>query len=149
VEPADTCRLSVPGTSQGIQAALDALAALTAAHGISKAVSWPIEVSLDEVMANVVDHAFEGRPEAGTVDLELRLDLAVEPPVCEMMVVDDGPEFDPLSAAEPDRSLGIEERPIGGLGLALVRRLMDEVHYERRDGRNRLRLRRRLVAIET
>ena len=38
-----------------------------------------------------------------------RLDLGVEPPVCEMMVVDDGPEFDPLAAAEPDRSLGIED----------------------------------------
>lgn len=148
MERVDTRCLSVPGTSLGVQAALDALAALTTSHGISKAVSWPVEVSLDEVMANVVEHAFEGRESAGTVDLELRLDLGVEPPVCEMMVVDDGPEFDPLSAADPDRSLGIEERPIGGLGLALVRRLMDEVQYERRDGRNRLRLRRRLVAIE-
>jgi serine/threonine-protein kinase RsbW len=148
VERLDTRCLSVPGTSQGVQAALDALSALTAAHGISKAVSWPVEVSLDEVMANVVEHAFEGRDEAGTVDLELRLELGVEPPVCEMMVMDDGPEFDPLSAAGPDPSLGIEERPIGGLGLALVRRLMDEVEYERRDGRNRLRLRRRLVAME-
>ena len=148
MEGVDTRCLSVPGTSQGVREALDALAALTTAHGLSKAVSWPMEVSLDEVMANVVEHAFQGRPDAGTVDLELRLDLGVEPPVCEMMVVDDGPEFDPLSAADPDRSLGIEERPIGGLGLALVRRLMDEVQYERRDGRNRLRLRRRLVAIE-
>lgn len=82
------------------------------------------------------------------MDLELRLDLGVEPPVCEMMVVDDGPEFDPLSVPEPDRALGVEERPIGGLGMALVRRLMDEVKYERRDGKNRLRLRRRLVAME-
>ncbi len=148
LERVETRFLSVPGTSQGVQAALEALADLTNAHGISKAVSWPVEVSLDEVMANVVEHAFEGRPHAGKVDLELRLHLGVEPPVCEMMVMDDGPEFDPLSAAEPDRSLGIDERPIGGLGLALVRRLMDEVQYERRDGRNRLRLRRRLVAIE-
>ena len=46
------------------------------------------------------------------------------------------------------RNSSIEERPIGGLGLALVRRLMDEVQYERRDGKNRLRLVRRLVAIE-
>ena len=148
MERVETRCLTVPGTSHGVQAALDALAALTTAHGISKAVSWPVEVSLDEVLANVVEHAFEGREEAGTVDLELRLDLGVEPPLCEMMVVDDGPEFDPLSAAQPDPSLGIEERPIGGLGLALVRRLMDEVQYERRDGKNRLRLRRRLVAIE-
>jgi anti-sigma regulatory factor (Ser/Thr protein kinase) len=148
VERVETRCLSVPGTSQGVRQALDALADLTAAHGISKAVSWPVEVSLDEVMANVVGHGLEGRGDSATVDVELRLDLGVEPPVCEMMVVDDGPEFDPLSVADPDPALGIEERPIGGLGLALVRRLMDEVHYERRDGKNRVRLRRRLVAIE-
>lgn len=147
MERVDTRCLSVPGTSQGVQQALDALAALTADHGISKAVSWPVEVSLDEVMANLVGHALEGRGEAATVDVELRLDVGVEPPVCEMMVVDDGPEFDPLSVPEPDRALGIEERPIGGLGMALVRRLMDVVEYERRNGKNRLRLRRRLVAM--
>ncbi len=65
-----------------------------------------------------------------------------------MLVVDDGPEFDPLSAAQPDTTLGVENRPVGGLGIALVRRLMDEVAYERRDGRNRLRFERRLVAVE-
>jgi anti-sigma regulatory factor (Ser/Thr protein kinase) len=140
--------LTVPGTSEGVRAALDALANLIATHGISKAISWPMEVSLDEILANVVEHAFEGRSETGTVDVELRLDVGVEPPVCEMMVVDDGPEFDPLSIAEPDPTVGIERRPIGGVGLVLVRRLMDEVQYERRDGRNRLRLRRRLVAME-
>ena len=63
-----------------------------------------------------------------------------EPPRCEVVVSDDGPAFDPLAAAAPDTSLGVEERPIGGLGIALVRRLMDEVEYERRDGRNHLRL---------
>jgi serine/threonine-protein kinase RsbW/sigma-B regulation protein RsbU (phosphoserine phosphatase) len=148
VERVETRCLRVPGTSRGVREALDALAALTVAHGLSKAVSWPVEVSLDEVLANVVEHALQGRGESATVDLELRLDLGVEPPVCEMMVVDDGPEFDPLSVPEPDRGLGVEERPIGGLGMALVRRLMDEVQYERRDGKNRLRLRRRLVAME-
>jgi serine/threonine-protein kinase RsbW len=148
VDRVDTRCLSVRGTSEGVRAALDALADLTATHGISKAVSWPVEVSLDEIMANVVEHAFGGRGEAATVDVELRLDLGIEPPVCEMMVVDDGPEFDPLSIEEPDSTLGMEQRRIGGVGLTLVRRLMDEVQYERRDGRNRLRLRRRLVPME-
>jgi serine/threonine-protein kinase RsbW len=100
------------------------------------------------VLANVVRHGLESRGQAATVELELRLDVGVEPPVCEVVVADDGPEFDPLSATEPDTSLGVEERPIGGLGIALVRRLMDEIEYERREGRNRLRLRRRLVPME-
>jgi anti-sigma regulatory factor (Ser/Thr protein kinase) len=107
-----------------------------------------VEVSLDEVLANVVRHGLEGRGEAATVEVELRLDVGVEPPVCEMMLTDDGPAFDPLSVPEPDRSLGVEERPVGGLGISLVRRLMDVVEYERRDGKNRLRLRRTLVPME-
>jgi serine/threonine-protein kinase RsbW len=143
----DSRRLSVPGTDEGIQTALDALAGLLGGQGLSKAVTWPVEVSLDEVLANVVRHGLEGR-EAATVEIELSLDAGVEPPACEVVVADDGPGFNPLSVPEPDTSLGIEERPIGGLGIALVRRLMDEVEYERRDGKNRLRLRRRLVAIE-
>ena len=61
---------------------------------------------------------------------------------------DDGPAFDPLAAQAPDTTLGLDERPVGGLGLMLVRRLMDDVAYERRDGRNHLRLRRRLVPVE-
>jgi anti-sigma regulatory factor (Ser/Thr protein kinase) len=148
VEGVDTRRLSVQGTDQGIRAALDAFASMAAAHGVSKAVTWPVEVSLDEVLANVVRHGLEGRGEAATVEVELRLDVGVEPPVCEMMLTDDGPAFDPLSVPEPDRSLGVEERPVGGLGMALVRRLMDVVEYERRDGKNRLRLRRTLVPME-
>jgi serine/threonine-protein kinase RsbW len=144
----DTRRLSVPATDEGIRAALDALEALVLAHGLSKAVTWPIEVTLDEVLANVVRHGLAGRGDAAQVEVELSLDAEVEPPLCEMLVVDDGPEFDPLAQSDADTSLPLEDRPIGGLGITLVRRLMDGAEYERREGRNRLRLRRRLVAIE-
>jgi len=144
----DTRRLSVPATDDGVRIVLDAVAALMATHGLSKAVTWPVEVSLDEVLANVVHHGLEGRGAGSAVEVELGLDPAAEPPLCEVVVVDDGPEFDPLSALAPDTSLGVEDRPIGGLGIALVRKLMDEVEYERRDGRNRLRLARRLVPME-
>lgn len=143
----ETRRLSVPAGDEGVREALDALAALFAAASLSKAVTWPVEVSLDEVLANVVHHGARGRAEA-RVEVELALDASAEPPACEVVVTDDGPAFDPLSAAAPDTALGVEERPIGGLGIALVRRLMDEVAYERVGGTNRLRLRRRLVAIE-
>jgi serine/threonine-protein kinase RsbW len=144
----DTRRLSVPATDEGIRVALDALEALTAAHGLSKAVTWPVEVCLDEVLANVVRHGLAGRQDSARVEVEMSLDKDVEPPVCEVLVSDDGPEFDPLGQAEADTSLPIEDRPIGGLGITLVRRLMDAAEYERREGRNRLRLRRKLVVIE-
>jgi serine/threonine-protein kinase RsbW len=147
VDAGATRRLSVPATDEGIKVALDALEGLWADQGVSRAVTWPVEVSLDEVLANVVRHALRGRGDLARVELELRLDPG-DPPRCELRLEDDGPEFDPLAAAAPDTSLGVDERPIGGLGIELVKRLMDEVHYERRDGRNRLRLVRRLVAME-
>ncbi len=143
----DTRRLSVPGTDDGVRQALDALAALWARHGLSRAVTWPMEVSLDEVLANVVRHALAGRGEAARVEVVLSLDAGSAPPLCELVVSDDGPAFDPLAMEAPDTTLGVEERAVGGLGLMLVRRLMDDVAYERRDGRNHLRLRRRLVPV--
>jgi anti-sigma regulatory factor (Ser/Thr protein kinase) len=51
-------------------------------------------------------------------------------------LIDDGPPFDPFSEAAPDVTLSVEDRVIGGLGIHLVRKLMDEVSYERRDGQN-------------
>jgi len=143
----DTRRVSVPGTNVGVQAALAALAALWADHRLSRAVTWPVEIALDEVLAEFLIQALEGRGVAA-VELELTLDEEADPPACEVVLSDDGPEADPLAVTEADSSLGVEARPTGALGLALVRRLMDEVSYERRDGRNRLRLLRRLVPME-
>ena len=143
----ETRRLSVPATDAGIKAALDALESLWAAQSVSRAVTWPVEVSLDEVLANVIRHGLAGRGESARVELELQLEPG-DPPRCEVRIEDDGPEFDPLTAAAPDLSLGVDERQVGGLGIELVRRLMDEVHYERKGGRNRLRLVRRLVPME-
>ena len=146
VAAAQTRRLSVPATDAGIRAALETLEGLWAAQGVSRAVSWPVDVSLDEVLANVVRHGLAGR---GDAEVALEIDFEPgDPPRCELRVEDDGPAFDPLLAAPPDTSLGVDERPIGGLGIELVRRLMDEVQYERTDGRNRLRLARRLVPLE-
>jgi serine/threonine-protein kinase RsbW len=148
-EPAvETRQLTLPGTDEGVRRALDAVAALWSEHGLSRAVTWPVDVSLDEVLANVVHHGLTGRGEEAFLELVLSLDTAVVPPSCELVVSDDGPEFDPLAADRPDTTLAVDDRPIGGLGISLVRRLMDDVSYERRDGRNHLRLRRRLVPME-
>jgi anti-sigma regulatory factor (Ser/Thr protein kinase) len=61
-----------------------------------------------------------------------------------MTVVDDGHEFDPLAKEAPDLTLSVEDRPIGGLGIHLLRNLTDGMSYERRDGLNRLTLTKRL-----
>jgi anti-sigma regulatory factor (Ser/Thr protein kinase) len=58
----------------------------------------------------------------------------------EIVVIDDGHEFNPLEFPEPDTNLPVEERPIGGLGIHLLRKMADRLEYRRIDGFNRLAL---------
>jgi anti-sigma regulatory factor (Ser/Thr protein kinase) len=61
------------------------------------------------------------------------------------VITDEGTPFDPTTRKEVDTTLPVEERPIGGLGILLVRKLMDSINYERIDGKNVLTLRKNLI----
>ena len=67
--------------------------------------------------------------------------LALEGDELTIRVEDDGRAFDPLQAPPPDLDLPLEERPVGGLGIHIVRSVMDAVEYQRRGGRNVLTMR--------
>jgi anti-sigma regulatory factor (Ser/Thr protein kinase) len=138
----DTFRsLVVPGTKEGLRAAEQEFDEFSAAHGLTRNDTWPFHVALDEILSNVIKYGFSGQKSPGRVEIELRL----EAETFEMVILDDAPPFNPLEAARPDTSLGVDERPLGGLGIEIIRRLMDVTEYRREDdGRNRLALRRRL-----
>lgn len=95
-----------------------------------------LHVAIDEVAANVVDHSC-GESEVCTIELELRRDGDA----IEAQFVDDGVSFDPLATVAPPVPSSLAECDLGGLGIHLIRRLMDEVKYEHREGRNWLVLR--------
>jgi anti-sigma regulatory factor (Ser/Thr protein kinase) len=76
------------------------------------------------------------------------VDVHLHDQVLEVAIVDDAAAFNPLEARPPDTASGLDERPIGGLGIHVVRKLMDEMAYERREGRNRLTLRKRIADQE-
>ena len=98
----------------------------------------PMELNLvaEECFINVVEHSFK---DAGPHRIELSLEL--QDGSVTMILEDEGIAFDPLSAPEFDPATPIEQRRVGGLGIHLVRNLMDELHYQRVDGKNRLTLR--------
>lgn len=127
---------SVPASVQGIRQAEAELAAFAAGSGLPLDDLWRFHVALDELISNVARHGAPG----SDVGLEFRL----EGRVLEVTVTDDAPAFNPLEAPPPDTSAGLEARPVGGLGIALVRGLMGEVRYDRKAGRNRVTLRRSL-----
>jgi serine/threonine-protein kinase RsbW len=115
---------SVAGTT--VNQVAGALDAFCAAEQLPDNIAWRLRVVLDEIVANVVAHANRGsEPSVLDIWFDRRNDLV------EIRVADDGPAFDPLTHPLPNVSLPLEQRQVGGLGIALVRSLMDEVHYER------------------
>ena len=90
-----------------------------------------VNLGLDEVITNIIRYAHDdGRQHPIVVR------LAHEPGVLTAEVEDDGRAFNPLEAPIPDLNASIDERPIGGLGIHLVRSMMNSVEYRREDGRN-------------
>lgn len=104
----------------------------SAAHGLSEDDAANINLVLDEIVTNVMRHGYEDRGEH-----EIHVTLGFDRGVAEIEVRDDGKAFDPFTQAPPPKlDVPIEERPIGGLGVYIVRELVDTTAYRREDGRN-------------
>lgn len=109
------------------------------AHDLPFADSMRFELSLEEVFINVVTHGVEGvAPPPGHDAHPVTVSLALAGDRLEMVVEDHGMAFDPLGRDEVDTDAPMEERGIGGLGIHLVKTLMQDVRYERTGDRNRL-----------
>jgi len=137
--PSQAQRLTVPGTQAGIREVLERVESLLDANPAYEPLRPELGVALDEVLSNIVEHAYGGGSERPIV-----VDAVLRPTGLEFEVIDEGPAFDPLARATPDTSQALAERPIGGLGIHIVRELMDDVDYRREGGRNHLRFRKRL-----
>ena len=101
--------------------------------GMPQEIRMPVNLALEEAVSNVMLYAYPGA--SGEVLVECaKSDRLV------FTITDSGLPFDPTQQEEPDINQGVEERPIGGLGIFLVNRIMDEVHYERKENKNILTL---------
>ena len=99
-----------------------------------------IDVAIDELFSNIARYAYT--PGTGTATVQVEIEK--EPPTAVITFIDQGIAYDPLTNPDPDTTLPAEERQAGGLGIFLVKKTMDDVNYEYRDGQNILRIRKRL-----
>ena len=136
-------RMSVGADPDGTKKVNTAFAEFAQTHALPDGVRRSLNVALDELLANELSHGTAGLG-SGSLVVELVLDQER----ITVTITDDGPQFDPLSQAAPDTTLSVEDRPIGGLGIHLVRELMDEVRYERRDDHNVVILVKRLQDVQ-
>ena len=93
-----------------------------------------INIAIDEIITNIASYAYAGEKENGMMTIGFAFDAGTE--TAEITFADEGMAFDPLSAAEPDVNLPAEERQIGGLGIFMVKKSMDDVSYRYEDGHN-------------
>lgn len=103
------------------------------------ALVGPINLVLEEALSNVIFYAYDTQGNE-----EIHIDFLFEGNQLKITISDGGKAFDPTLEIDPDITLGVEERPIGGLGIYLIRKLMDEVNYARVEEKNVLSLVKRL-----
>ena len=112
-------------------------------HELSADIEGDLNLALEEIVVNVIRY---GHPEGGKHEIQVWLSLEQDCVVA--TVEDDGLPFNPLEAPEPDLDSPIETRPIGGLGIHLVRNITDGLAYCRSEGRNRLVMRKQVPRSE-
>ena len=115
---------------------IDWVEACCGAEGLADHVSFRVALALEEAVTNVIGHAFAGVPPPHLITV--RLDITAQMFAAE--IIDNGRPFDPTTAPVPDLSQPVDQRPPGGLGIHLMRSMMDRLQYRRRKGNNLLRL---------
>ncbi len=103
-----------------------------------------IDVAIDELFGNIAQYAYHPGVGAATV----RVETEESPLAVVITFIDSGVPYDPLAREDPDITLSIEERGIGGLGIFMVKKTMDGICYEYRDGQNILRIKKNMEPVK-
>ena len=127
--------ITLPGKLDSLYSFMDFVSSCAREHGFSSEKISHLELGLEEILINIINHAYKESGIDGEIEITCRLTdsqtLIVE-------IKDSGKPFDIFSVHEPDLNAGIEDRQVGGLGIFLVKQLMDEVRYSREQDRNKL-----------
>lgn len=132
--------LTVGASFDQIEVVTDFVNETLEALGGSVRARLQLDVAIDEIMSNIVRYAYS----PGTGSVTVRLEALENPPAVRLSFIDRGVPYDPFTARQPDVSAPAEERAVGGLGIYLVRKTMDEVRYEYLDGQNILHITKRI-----
>ena len=107
--------------------------------GIGMEKTMSLNLALEEAVVNVMDYAYP-KGTAGSVSVDVRTDADG----IVFVITDNGIPFDPTAMKDADTTLPLEERSIGGLGIFLTRQIMDDISYDRSNGRNILTLKKNI-----
>ena len=132
--------LTIAATVENIGAVTDFVDAQLEALDCPMKALMQINIAIDELFGNIAHYAYN--PDVG--EATVRVEVEEEPLSVIITFIDGGVPYDPLQAAEPDTTLSAEERALGGLGIFMVRKSMDEITYRYENGRIILSIRKTL-----
>ena len=128
--------LTIAAKIENIEAVTDFVNEQLEALDCPMKAQMQIDIAIDELFSNIAHYAYN--PEIGQATV--RVEVIEDPLAVTITFIDNGVPYDPLVKADPDTTLSAEEREIGGLGIYMVKKSMDDVTYEYRDGQNILKI---------
>ena len=132
--------LTIAATIENIDAVTDFVNEQLEAYDCPMKAQMQIDIAIDEIFGNISHYAYN--PETG--DATVRVEVIEDPLSVVITFIDNGVPYDPLKKDDPDTTLSADERQIGGLGIFMVKKSMDEVTYEYKDGHNILKIKKNL-----
>lgn len=132
-------QLTLPNDVKQVPLLAEFIDGICEAAEVDMMLTMQLNLAIEEAVVNVMNYAYPAGTE-GTVCI----DAQVSDGVLQFVISDSGAPFDPTARAEVDTTLSAEERDIGGLGIHIVRQIMDSIDYKRVDGRNVLTLGKKL-----
>ena len=132
--------LTVEAKTTNIEAVTDFVNEQLEALDCPMKAQMQIDIAIDELFGNIAHYAYN--PEIGKATV--RVEVIEDPLAVTITFIDNGVPYDPLAKADPDTTLSAEEREIGGLGIFMVKKTMDEITYEYKDGQNILAIKKNL-----
>ena len=132
--------LTITATVESIETVTDFVNEQLEALDCPMKAQIQIDIAIDELFSNIAHYAYN--PETGNATVQVEV---VENPLAVIITfIDNGVPYDPLKSDDPDTTLSAEERDIGGLGVFMVKKTMDEITYEYKDGHNILSIKKNL-----
>ena len=129
--------MTLPAVVENIAQVTDFVNAQLEEIGCPMKAQVQIDIAIDELFGNIAQYAYN--PETGPATV--RVEVSDAPISVTLTFMDHGVPYDPLQKEDPDITLSAEERGSGGLGIFMVKKTMDEITYEYKDGQNILRIR--------
>ena len=132
--------LTLAATVENIETVTDFVNEQLEALDCPRKAQMQIDIAIDELFGNIAHYAYASEVGSATV----RVEVTERPLAVIVTFIDGGVPYDPLKAADPDIALSAEERQLGGLGIYMVKKTMDEITYEYKDGKNILSIKKKL-----